>query len=411
MINNSVFRGNLQFLSLPDIFQILRSNNRTGELRISSKYVPNAGFIYFIDGAPINSSCGALEGIDAIYALFGWTEGTFEFREKDIQHKNLIQKSGMEIVLDAMRMLDDGVITRVGPPSPDDVSGSEDFYDDPNKVLPIIKGPLVNYSYVAGEESYRDGDIIVNEGGYGKWIWAVYDGVVKIKKGALQIARLGEGCYIGTFKALLFGDYQRSASVIAEGNVHLCLLDIVRLQNEYTSLSPDFRYLLLSLDNRLRKTTNRASEIFENHRHDDESSDQKMSMFETKLLQNDMYIIREGTVQVVRNIQNYDLTFMTLGRNDVFGYNPFVNCNQEPQSAFILGSDDLVIDKLDIERMEEEYEKLTSTFKNLIFHMGTCISGTTRLVLQLHNNKLTAPEKSKGDALKQDKQPHPDMAT
>jgi len=69
MTTNSVFRGNLHFISLPDVFQILRSNNKTGELRISSQYAPNAGFIYFHDGSPINSACGDLEGIESIYAL------------------------------------------------------------------------------------------------------------------------------------------------------------------------------------------------------------------------------------------------------------------------------------------------------------------------------------------------------
>jgi len=387
MTSNPVFRGNLHFIGLPDIFQILRSNNRTGELRISSKYVPKAGFIYFLNGSPINSICGALEGIDSVYSLFGWTEGTFEFREKKVQQKNLINKSGMEIVLDAMRMLDDGVIAWVGPPAHDGTESGESNCDDPHKDLPVIRGPLVNYGYVAGEESYRDGEIIVKEGGYGKWIWTVYEGVVKIKKGNLDIARLGEGCYIGTFKALLFGDYQRSASVVADGDVHLCLLDIVRLQNEYTTLSPDFRNLLLSLDNRLKKTTDRVVEIFNNNHDDKASFEEDMMMFETGLLQKELFVIREGNARIIRQIRNENLFLMTLGRNDVFGHIPFVNCGHETQSAFILASEDLITDKLDIQRLEEEYEKLSNTFKNLIFHVGTCIILTTRLAHQLHQHK------------------------
>lgn len=387
MTTNSVFRGNLQFISLPDIFQILRSNNKTGELRISSQYAPNAGFIYFHDGSPINSACGNLEGIKSIYALFGWEEGAFEFREKEIRKKNTINKSGMEIVLDAMRMLDDGVIPRVGPFAHD---GTDNGEDDPNRESTIIKGPLVNYGYVAGEEFYSDGEVIVREGGYGKWIWTVYEGVVKVKKGGLDIVRLGEGCYIGTFKALLFGDYQRSASVIAEGDVNLCLLDIVRLQNEYTTLSPDFRYLLISLDSRLRRITDLAVDIFHKNHNGDASSQNDMKMLESKLLQKDLYIIRKGTAQVVRPIQNANLTLMNLGRNDVFGHIPFFNCGHEPQSAFISTSEDLVTDKINIQRLEEQYEKLSDTFKNLIFHMGSCIIQTNRLVHRLfcHNPEV-----------------------
>ena len=120
MLNSAVLKGSLYFISLPDIMQILGANNSTGILRIMSPYVPDVGIIYFLNGNPINSTCGSLKGIKSIYALFGWTDGKFKFHEDEVQVEPLIKQSRMEIVLDALRMLDDGVTKRVGPPSLDE---------------------------------------------------------------------------------------------------------------------------------------------------------------------------------------------------------------------------------------------------------------------------------------------------
>ena len=93
----SEFSGGLRFISLPDIFQILGGNNATGTLEITSKYAPNPGKIYFVDGEPVNASIGPLNGVEAIYALFGWTEGKFEFHKGEVDQagtrKNSLQPS------------------------------------------------------------------------------------------------------------------------------------------------------------------------------------------------------------------------------------------------------------------------------------------------------------------------------
>ena len=109
---------------------------------------------------------------------------------------------------------------------------------------------------------YPDGATIVKEGEYGKWLWVISEGTVKItretSKGPVTLARLGEGCFIGTIRSLIYGEYERSATAIAEGNVQLCILDAEALHREYSALSQDFRKILLSLDNRLRPINDNA---------------------------------------------------------------------------------------------------------------------------------------------------------
>ena len=114
MAGKAAFSGELSFINLPEIFQILGGNNSTGSLYIRSDYAPSAGRIYFAKGNPINAMDGVQKGKDALYALFGWTEGKFEFYEEKVNVGRAFNGNRMEIVLDALKMIDDGEIKRVG---------------------------------------------------------------------------------------------------------------------------------------------------------------------------------------------------------------------------------------------------------------------------------------------------------
>ena len=79
MSNHIALSGDLKFISLADIFQMLESGNRSGTLRLKGPFGTPEGIIYFVDGNPINANDGSRFGIDAIYKMFGWMEGQFEF--------------------------------------------------------------------------------------------------------------------------------------------------------------------------------------------------------------------------------------------------------------------------------------------------------------------------------------------
>ena len=59
-------KGNIKFLNLGDLMQLLGGNGSSGILRILSTYAPEPGIIYFDNGNPINASCGMLSGLDAL---------------------------------------------------------------------------------------------------------------------------------------------------------------------------------------------------------------------------------------------------------------------------------------------------------------------------------------------------------
>jgi hypothetical protein len=104
MAHNIVFSGSLLFVSLADVFQLLGDNNCTGILTLRSPHSADGGLVYFSGGNPINASYGNLKGLQAAYALFGWTDGKYEFSEEDLTGIDPVIKQGrMGIVMDALR--------------------------------------------------------------------------------------------------------------------------------------------------------------------------------------------------------------------------------------------------------------------------------------------------------------------
>jgi CRP-like cAMP-binding protein len=392
VVGKAALSGNLSFINLPDLFQILGGNGSTGSLYIRSDYAPAIGRIYFEKGNPINAIDGFHKGKEAIYALFGWTEGNFEFYEEKINVSRVINSSRMEIVLDALKMIDDGAIKKLEPESPDkEENNTEGSKVEGKKALPILKGPFIDYVFVIDEEEYSPGSQIIKEGGHGKWIWVIMEGIVNITKetsgNPLTIARLGEGSFIGTFTSFLFKENIRSATVTTESEVRLGLLDNERLSVEFASLSEMFRTILLSLDRRLRKITDRAVALSSQGGPADELPKDKSPIIKLGSTKEKLYLITQGEAAVVGRNSERDLPLLTLKKGDFFGYVPFWDTGHEPRAATVFGSQDLKANQLKLENLQVEYDGLSSTFRNLIDNMSSNISLTTKLLYKINNGK------------------------
>jgi len=393
MSAKAALTGSLSFISLTDIFQILGGNSSTGVMRITSQHAPDPGLIYFAKGDPINATSGPLSGLDAIYALFGWIEGKFEFYEEEVQIGRVIKKNRMEILLDAMRMLDDGLIKKVGPLPFDEMASVEvsETRSEKKGTPQVIKGPLVDYSHVLDEEEYHAGERIARAGGHGKWIWIILKGSVNVSRetsnGPMNITNLGEGCFIGGFTILPFMEYTRSVTVTALDDVQLGLLDTEFLYRDFMSLSPDFRRILLSLDGRLRKITDRALELFMKEDKIKGFTKNKKIFIEKGSSKQETFAILEGETYVVGQTQKGYLPLLTLEKDEVFGYMPFADMGHEPRSALVLGSKDLKVHRLNTESLQKEYEHLSGTFRNMIYNACTCTFLTTKLAYHLYEMK------------------------
>jgi len=381
-----VLAGNMDFLSLGDILQLLGSNSSTGTLRIRSKYAQEPGLIYFVNGNPVNASAGSLIGLDAVNALFGWVNGEFEFTEEDIRRKNVIKKSRMQIILDCLSMLDDGQIEQLGPVSFPKKTKSSSRKESK---LPVIKGPLIDYSYVVDEEEARTGNKIVAQGKHGGWLWVILEGVAEIiretPKGPLKILRIGEGAFIGSIASfLLLEGTVRSAAILAVENVQLGVLDSRRLSIDFLRMSDPFRSLAISLDRRLKQVTDMAVNIHLKKIRIEDYINGKNQRIVQGDSESDLFQITEGDAHIVRHTENGYVPLANLHSGDFFGNVPFLDLGQEPYQASVFASEDLKVIKMEPDILQKEYNRLSSTFKNFIEHLATCVSVTTRVACEFH---------------------------
>ena len=395
MNHKVVFSGNLNFLNLGDLLQLLGSNGSTGILHIKSKYMEEPGLIHIAEGNPVNASSGLLTGLEALNSLFGWVEGEFEFTEEPITTEKIIKKSRMEILLDGLRMLDDGEIEKIGP-----VTASKSaIAADKDKRIPFVKGPLVDYSYVVAEEAFSNGDKITEQGKHGDWIWVVLEGAIEVVKetpaGPFSILKLGSGAFVGSVATFLMGGSARSASVYAVGDVQVGVLDSQRLSTDYATASDEFRGFVLSLDKRLRQVTQRAVATHFKLNQDDQATviEGRTPVFEQGVNDNRILRIVAGEVSIVRKTDHGPVLLAHLEKGDVIGNIPFLNIGHEPHSASVLATEDFEAKEIDADNLQEEHARLSPTLRNIIEHVAICVSVTTSVACELEKDISTEPRK------------------
>ncbi|MFZ0610919.1 MAG: DUF4388 domain-containing protein [Desulfobacterales bacterium] len=380
------FSGNLDFLSLGELVQIIGNNGGTGVLRIVSKYAPLPGLIYFSKGDPLDAVNAELTGLEALFSLFGWTQGEFSFSQEPVDHENVINKNRMEIILDGSRMVDDGKVPVLGPVSYRDDSGAAGGDRD----LPLIKGPFVDYMYVVDEEEFYEGDEIVIEGNYGNWMWVVLEGIVEIAKqtpaGPLKILRLSDGAYVGSISSFLTESSVRQTSARAMSRVQLGMLDSHLLANEYAAMSPELREVVKSLDKRLNQVTDQLARI---HAHEEKVNRllrDKRPVIDQGRNEQRAFTITRGRAAIGRRTETGLVPLVELAKGDFFGHIPFLKMGHEPHAAAVFASPDLKISPLDAAGLVAEYESLPDSFRHIIENLATCISVTTMMACEHHKN-------------------------
>lgn len=394
MAGSVAFAGNLNFLNLGELLQLLGSSSGTGVVQISSDYAAQQGLIYIEKGNPINAANGSKTGIDALFSLFGWKDGQFEFIQETVTCEKVINKSRMEIILDGLRMLDEGQVEVLGPA--DGALNPSELVTKSGS-LPLLKGPLVDYAYVVDEEGFYDGDEIVHEGNHGNWIWVILEGVAEIAKetpnGNLKLLRIGDGAFLGSIASLLKGDNVRSATVTADGNVQLGMLDAQLMTSELANCSLEYREFIESLDERLKRVTNMAVELYSESQQLAGIIQGKKSLIKQGLPENRLFRIRSGNAYVARETDVGIVPVAQLKAGDFFGHIPFLDMGQEPDSASIFASNDLKISALDPKALQEDHEKLSSTLQNILAHMATSISVTTLIATDYYKKLVSKTSK------------------
>ena len=368
--------GSLGFLSLGDILQLVGSGGGSGVLQIFSPYTPEPGYIYFSKGNIINAHTATAKGLDAVYALFGWLEGNYEFQEKPVSVKKEITSNRMEIILDGLRLIDDGKTEILGPPS------FEKTWSDP-MAPPLIRRHFVDYTCVVDEEFYTVGEKVTQEKRHGNWIWVVLEGTLDIikntPKGPLIVTRVGPGAFIGSVTSFLFQENTRKATVIATTDVQLGVLDAQRMAQEFATLSAEFRSFILGLDRRLNQATSACVDQYLRVDNAAKAMQDKQQIMAQGLKGGKLVKIERGSASIVRKTEHGALLVANLGEGDYIGSVPFLDIGHEPHQASVFASGTLKTAEVDVKTLGEEYEDLSLTLKNLIENVAINISLTTNV--------------------------------
>lgn len=380
MVNKVDLSGNFGFLGLGEILQLIGSNGGTGVLSVQSRFMQDPGLVYFKKGNIVNASTSTETGLSAMYSLFGWTEGEYEFVCREVDVEKTINTNRMEIILDGLRMVDDGVTKKLGPVS---IEGSPETAKEKTRQIPTIMGTLVDYMYVAAEEEFTAGQKIINENSHGSWVWTILEGVVDVVKstplGPLTLIKLGPGAFVGSIGSFSFHDNIRSAAVIASSDVQLGVLDSQRLSEEFSHKSLDFRQFILSLEKRRDQVTEKTVEVYLKKNNVKAFTRKKKPAIKQGKKEKNLYLIRQGEASVVRKEKYGYIPLAVLKKGDFIGRIPFMDIGHEPHSATVFATKEFGAKKMNPDELQSEYDELSSTFRNMIDVIATSISITTRV--------------------------------
>lgn len=384
--------GNLEFLTLADLLQLFGTNGNSGVLKLKSPYADLPGMVYLSEGNLFDAADGYKSGLDAMFALFGWTEGVFEFYSDTITSRRVIRKSRMEIILDGLRMLDDGEIPKLGPKSAIDMTIGRDG----KRNLPVIRGPLLDYMYVVDEEDFEEGEIIAEEGRHGSWIWVILGGTVEISRRTadeevVPLVRVGDGAFIGSVASFVLNDNVRSATATAVGGVQLGVLDAQRLTAEYSRMPTDLKNVVLSVDKRLKQVTGYAVDRY--LKQDDVPA--AIEGREVFIRQGDefeeLHEILSGEAAIVRHTDYGDVLLGNLGVGDYVGHVQFLDIGHEPDNASVFVTPDFKSEPIDQQVLKDTFKSLSTTLRNIIEHTAICVSVTTSVECSFRPDDAPGP--------------------
>lgn len=373
--------GELNFLELGELLQLLGTIGTSGVLHLKSPWTSRGGRIDIIEGEPVNASDGQKSGIEALYGLFGWRDGNFKFARCQTTARRKIAQTRMNIIMDAMRMLDEGNIKILGPLGEGVVAELPQKTGDTASIkLPLIRGDAPDYSDIVNEERYANGQSIFMEGKFGRWVYVILDGkadvVKKTTRGSVTLSRLGPGTYPGTI--LFFSDDRaRSASLVASGHVHLGVINLYRLYSEFSGKSQEFQALAAGIAQRLKKLTNTVALYQDSTRLPQIDYHNQTPLAFDGDGDNELFLIEEGTAYLAINQGEHIVPLANLEPGDVIGDMSFLDVAHRLTGGQIYGSENIKLLKLDPRQLAAEYDQssvtLATMFKNEV--VRTVVAG------------------------------------
>jgi CRP-like cAMP-binding protein len=117
----------------------------------------------------------------------------------------------------------------------------------------------IGFYNIASEQTFEDGEIIIEEGKSGDWVCIVLEGSVEVSKTVsgrkFVLGKLGRGEIFG--ELALLGAVKRTATVRAVGETIIGTIDREFLDKELNKMSSDLRNVVVSVAQRFKKVIDR----------------------------------------------------------------------------------------------------------------------------------------------------------
>ncbi len=189
----------------------------------------------------------------------------------------------------------------------------------------------------------------------------------------MTILKIGDGAFVEPGFPHDEGK-QAQCSRHCKGNVQLGVLDSQRLSREYSAMSSQLKNIMTSLDRRLKRVTERHVETSIIPNMPEYLLNDVRPLIMQGQTEKKLFKIINGKAFIVRQTEHGMMLLSELGHGDHFGNIPFVDIGHEPYSDSVFASRELETIQVDVENLQQEYEQLSLTFRNIVTNVGTCIS-------------------------------------
>jgi CRP-like cAMP-binding protein len=371
--------GDLSFIGLGELLQLIGTSGGTGVLTLESPHLSHTGTIYIKLGNPVDALCASKSGQDGLFALFGWIEGRFEFRPGEISRPRVIRQSRMSLILDGMRLVDEGVVPKVKSGGLFEIASRQDRQ---GAWVPLLKGPLTPYGDVVDEDTFPAGSYIIEEGKHGQWVYAILDGEAEVVKktgdGQVTIMRLGPGSFTGYLSFLTNGK-TRNVSVIARTKVIAGVLNTERLHMELYERSLLFTDLVQSQANRLLRMFDRFFSPI-----DDPNAqaiiESVSPVANALMLQSGLYRLDRGAGALTTDISGTQWLIEEIVKGDFIGKFPFGEGLETSVDEIICGTPQFSVSPVDFHHVLAEFKASSGTMQQLVGHLNCSITATGQVL-------------------------------
>jgi len=387
MIDEIVLSGMFRFLTLGEVLQILGTNGSTGVLEVASDHASGTSRVFFSMGDPIHATCLSDQGIDALYSLFGWTDGRFGFRDMETTCERTIHKGIMDIIMTGSQMLDEGKIKVLGSGDASRMmsAGLQRAVTYNADSVPLIERSFGQLNYLVGEEFFESGRKIYNRTRSIPWMYILLEGSVNVFRetwgGRIPVCRLGPGTYLGDLPNFKSRD-ERAVSVVADEDVTVGVFSPGILKSQFSKISIPMRSIFQSLTHRWVEVTDRLVETRGNNAELREHIMEGSSYIEQGGEPSVPALIHRGTAWIVHNSEDGSIPLVQLGPGDFVGSIPFLKIGHEPGDASVI-TQNLDTKSLDAEKILAEFQRISPLVSNFCQYVANCVTETTRFVCAL----------------------------